>query len=67
MDKSKEVIILAFTFLVIPISLLAIYLTDGAILPVIETKPPQTWNIQYLPLIVIGIIGAYIAYLGFRR
>jgi hypothetical protein len=67
MNKTKETAILIVSFLLIPVSLLAVYLTGGGILPRIKTLPQQTWNIQYIPLIVIALIGALMSYFGFKR
>jgi hypothetical protein len=67
MNKTKETAIIIVLFLLIPVSLLVVYLTGGNILPRIETLPQQTWNIQYIPLIVIAFIGALISYFGFKR
>jgi hypothetical protein len=67
MNKTKETAILIVSFLLIPVSLLAVYLTGGDILPRIETLPQQTWNIQDIPLIMIAFIGAFVSYFGFKR
>ena len=66
MNKTKETAIIIVSFLLIPVSLLAVYLTGGDILPRIKTLPQQTWNIQDIPLIVIAFIGAVVSHFGFK-
>jgi len=67
MNKTRETSILIVSYLLLPVSILAVYITGGNILPLIKTFPEQTWNIQYIPLIVIAIFGALMSLYGFKR
>lgn len=67
MGKQREIAILILSFLLVPALVAAVYLTEGTILPRIKTYPVQTWNIQYIPSILIAAIGTLIAYFGIKR
>lgn len=67
MNKRAEFIILCLSFLLIPALLCVIYFTKGAIFPYIETSPKQTWNIQYIPVVITSLVGLMIAYFGIKR
>jgi hypothetical protein len=55
---------LSVSYLIVPVLILLSVATKGEILPYFPVAPSQTWNIQYIPMVVAALVGILLAFRG---